>query len=69
MSDDPLDPLLHVEGLAAGLDVVVAQPDSQVLYVVTTQTKHEQLDWNCFKNLLCVYLERISLYLLAVAPL
>ena len=37
MPDDPLDPLLHVGGLTVRLDVVVTQPDTQVLHIRLTQ--------------------------------
>jgi len=40
VSDDPTDPLLHVTGLRAGLDVVVAQAHAQVLNIVTAQMSH-----------------------------
>ena len=39
MPDDPLDPLLDVDGIAAGLDVVVAQPHAQVLHVACAQAE------------------------------
>ena len=40
MPDDPTDPLLDVVGLVVPLDVVVSQPDPQVLNVTCAQTKH-----------------------------
>ena len=42
MPDDPLDPLLHVGGLTVRLDVVVTQPDTQVLHIRLTQAVIKQ---------------------------
>ena len=43
MPDDPLDPLLHVGGLTVRLDVVVTQPDTQVLHIRLTQAVIKQI--------------------------
>jgi hypothetical protein len=38
--DDPFNPLLYMRGLGVCFDIVVTQPDTQMLYIRLAQAEH-----------------------------